>query len=179
MTGHGQLPLLFLDIDGTLIPFGATARELPDGYPTYGTQPEANPLLARLDPALGPRLRALPCELVWATTWMIDANTCVAPRIGLPDLPVLAWPEPSDEAERERTHWKTRSLVATAAGRPFVWVDDEITDADRDWVAAHHPGRHLLHYVDPHIGLTDADFGALAAWLDALPGATAPWTATP
>lgn len=43
-------------------------------------------------------------------------------------------------------------------GRPFVWLDDEVTDADRRWVKAHHPGRALLHRIDPYVGLTDADF---------------------
>lgn len=28
-------PLLFLDVDGPLIPFGATPEQYPDGYPTY------------------------------------------------------------------------------------------------------------------------------------------------
>ncbi|MEU9895121.1 hypothetical protein ACIBCS_03055 [Streptomyces phaeochromogenes] len=32
-------------------------------------------------------LMALPCELVWATTWMAEANETVAPRLGLPELP--------------------------------------------------------------------------------------------
>ncbi|WP_406386248.1 hypothetical protein [Streptomyces sp. NBC_00211] len=159
------LPLLFLDVDGPLIPFGATAEELPDGYPTYGTRIDANPLLARLDPALGPSLLALPCELVWATTWTADANAWVAPRIGLPQLPVVAWPDPSEDGERERIHWKTGALVDHAAGRPFVWVDDEISAYDRTWVAAHHPGRALLHRVDPRFGLGPADFATLAAWL--------------
>ncbi|MFI5999422.1 hypothetical protein ACIA98_03245 [Streptomyces sp. NPDC051366] len=166
MTGPGQRPVLFLDVDGPLIPFGATPEELPDGYPTYGTRPDANPLLARIDPELGPRLLALPCELVWATTWMDDANEWVAPRIGLPDLPVVAWPDPYEEEDpRERIHWKTRALVDCAAGRPFAWVDDEITTADRTWVTAHHPGLSLLHRVDPRFGLTPADFATLAAWL--------------
>ncbi|MFB7058759.1 hypothetical protein ACFCXT_37255 [Streptomyces vinaceus] len=158
-------PLLFLDIDGPLLPFGATSAELPDGYPTYGTRPDANPLLARLDPSLGPRLLALPCELVWATTWMADANAWVAPRIGLPELPVVSWPDPSEEDALTGTHWKTAALVAYAAGRAFAWVDDEIGPADRAWVRAHHPGRALLHRVDPRFGLTAADFAALAAWL--------------
>ncbi|MFJ3204324.1 hypothetical protein [Streptomyces sp. NPDC086989] len=159
------LPLLYLDVDGPLIPFGASSEELPDGYPTYGARPDANPLLARLDPALGPRLLALPCELVWATTWMADANAWVAPRIGLPELPVMAWPEPTEDDGPELMHWKTRTLVDHAAGRPFVWVDDEITAADRNWVATHHPGRALLHRVDPRFGLGPADFATVAAWL--------------
>lgn len=167
VTGVGRLPLLFLDVDGPLIPFGATSVELPNGYPTYQAHHvqsgiAANPLLDRLDPALGPRLAVLACELVWATTWMDEANECVAPRLGLPQLPVVEWPE---EDEKVRLHWKTRALVDWAAGRSFIWVDDEIADADRAWVAAHHPGRALLHRVDPRQGLTDSDFAALATWL--------------
>ncbi|MFI6844323.1 HAD domain-containing protein [Kitasatospora sp. NPDC050467] len=169
MTGSVQRPLLFLDVDGPLIPFGAASRQ----YPTYDAGPEprgadANPLLSRIDPAHGLRLAALPCEVVWATTWMADANECIAPRIGLPQLAVVVWPEPSDnddQDERNGLHWKTRALVEWAAGRPFAWVDDEVTDTDRAWVAAQHPGRTMLHRVDPRRGLTAGDYAALDAWL--------------
>jgi hypothetical protein len=65
--------------------------------------PEANPLLARLDPEHGRRLSALPCELVWATTWMADANSEIAPRIGLPELPVVVWASTTVSASRTRT----------------------------------------------------------------------------
>lgn len=73
MTGHAQRPLLFLDVDGPLIPFGAA----PELYPAYGTGREsldaaANPLLTRINPDHGRRLAALPCELVWATTCTVD-----------------------------------------------------------------------------------------------------------
>ncbi|SFE34292.1 hypothetical protein SAMN05216251_102552 [Actinacidiphila alni] len=93
-------PLLFLDVDGPLIPFGATREEHPDGYPTYVPQEaSANPLLARVDPALGRKLLALPCDLVWATTWEDEANECIAPLLGLPQLPVVTWPVPSEQLE--------------------------------------------------------------------------------
>ena len=159
-------------------PSGRPSGQYPGGYPTYGTDPagpDENPLLARINPEHGPRLMALPCELVWATTWMAEANETVAPRLGLPELAVVSWPEPDDEeadgeAEqdaRRGLHWKTRALVDRAAGRSFVWVDDEITDIDRAWVSAHHRGHALLHRVDPRRGLTDADFDALDEWLAA------------
>lgn len=91
------------------------------------------------------------------------ANDWVAPRLGLPVLPVVPWPEGGPEPA-PGVHWKVPGLVAWAGGRPFAWVDDEIGAADRAWVAARHPGRALLHRVDPRQGLTMADFGALAAW---------------
>ncbi len=52
-----------------------------------------------------------------------------------------------------------------AAGRPFVWLDDEMTDADRRWVAKHHPVPALLVRVDPYLGLTSADFDVVRRWL--------------
>lgn len=123
-----------------------------------------NPLLAGLDPEHGRRLAALPCDLVWATTWMAEANEVLAPRLGLPQLPVVDWLEGEDDGRR--LHWKTRSLVQWAAGRRFVWVDDEITDADRMWVAAaNHSAPALLHRVDPRHGLSDEDYKAIAQWL--------------
>ncbi|MEU5109931.1 HAD domain-containing protein [Streptomyces longwoodensis] len=150
--------LLFLDIDGTLIPFGGRTP-----YATYtGPTPPGHPLLARLDPALGPCLLTLGCEMTWATTWGEDANSVVAPWLGLPALPVVDWPEEADEAPRpDGVHWKTEALLARAAGRPFVWLDDEITDADRAWVAARHPAPAILHRVDHGIGLTKTDLVGL------------------
>ncbi|MEY9875845.1 hypothetical protein ABH931_005351 [Streptacidiphilus sp. MAP12-33] len=147
-------PLLFLDIDGVLIPFGGRDHR------TYPPPPAeaAGPLLARADPALGVQLLDLGCELVWATTWGAEANATVAPRLGLPPLAVL------DEPEHDGPpglHWKTRPILAHAAGQPFVWVDDEIGAADRRWVAAHHPGPALLHAVDPVRGLCAQDLAAI------------------
>ncbi|MGA5432120.1 HAD domain-containing protein [Streptomyces cellulosae] len=162
MSASAERPLLFLDVDGPLIPFGA-----PHPPPPAATADDGNPLLARLDPALGARLLALGCSLVWATTWREEANEVVAPRLGLPRLPVLDWPE-ADEPGPRGLHWKTRPLVEWAGGRPFVWVDDEIGAVDRQWVAAAHPGPALLHRVDPARGLQDSDFRALTDWRAAL-----------
>jgi hypothetical protein len=149
--------LLFLDVDGTLLPF-APRRMV--------ARPSDNPLLDRLDPADGSRLRALGCSLVWATTWMHEANAVLSPRLGLPSLPVLDW---SDEEEDPPpgVHRKTPALVRWAAGRPFAWLDDEIFDADRRWIAGHHGPAALAHRVDPRSGLTPGDFDVVRRWLGA------------
>lgn len=148
-------PLIFVDVDGTLLPFGAAAD-----YPHFG----------RMDRRHGPRLLALGGELWWATAWMGEANDVIGPLLGLPELPVVDLPAWDDDFVDERLCWKTQKLVAHAAGRPFVWLDDEPTEADDAYVAAHHSGPALLYRTDPEIGLTGADFDAIAAWLRAHSG---------
>ncbi|MFF6999016.1 HAD domain-containing protein [Streptomyces sp. NPDC008313] len=163
MSERKERPLLFLDVDGPLLPFGGDCLQRKPS----GTATDAH--LTRLDPRVGPRLAALPCELIWATTWEDEANAHIAPRLGLPPLPVVHWPEPSGAREREDRwyglHWKTRTLAAWADGRPFVWVHDEITDADQDWVSTHHCAPALLRRIASSHGLTDADFAVLDRWL--------------
>lgn len=165
VTGHERYSLLFLDVDGPLLPFGGSG-------PSERRDTSDAPHLSRLRVDAGSRLAALPCTLVWATTWLEDANTEIAPRLGLPGLAVVRWPELTEAQEREDQWlglcWKTRTVVEWAAGRPFAWVDDEITDADREWVSGNHPAPAMLRSVDASCGLTDRDFAVLGAWLGQL-----------
>ena len=113
MAEPADYPIVFLDVDGTLIPFRARPAEsapVASRLLIPAEDASGNPLLDRLDPADG------------------------------------------------------RSLLA---GRPFIWLDDEITQADRRWVQAHYPGKALLHRVDPFLGLTDVDFTQIRQWLAA------------
>ncbi|WP_042365057.1 HAD domain-containing protein [Streptacidiphilus neutrinimicus] len=170
-----------LDVDGPLNPFGAMPDHRPDGFQEHFLMPpswaaleelriaaaprarEPMPLPVWLNPAHGAQLLDLPFELVWATTWEAEANAFISPLLGLPDLPYIAWQAPR-RATQGRRCWKTSEIVAWAAGRPFAWVDDEISRADGEWVAEHHSGPALLRRIDPRRGLGAEDFTDLSAW---------------
>lgn len=157
-------PLLLLDVDGPLNPYAAPVQ--PPGYGEYVvTGMPAGPLRLWLRPAHGARLLSLPYDLVWATTWMHEANTVIGDKVlGLPPLPVIEWPSMFTTDDPDGLYWKTRHVAAWTAGRTFAWVDDEITAADMAWIAEHHPGEALLRRIDPARGLVEEDFEALEAW---------------
>ena len=164
-------PLLLIDIDGPLNPYAALmGPRLPDGYAMHLTRPpgwdQGPPLPVLLNPEHGRALLDLTgrYELVWATTWMDEANTWIGPRLGLPPLPYVDWPSLFGDAP-DGTYWKTRYVVDYAAGRPFAWVDDEIGEEDRTWVRAQGT-EALLLWIDPWTGLLPDDFETLAAWAD-------------
>ncbi|MFF0448668.1 HAD domain-containing protein [Streptomyces sp. NPDC004609] len=166
-------PLLLIDVDGPLNPYGARPERRPQGCVTYRMRPagwtDRRPLRVWLNPAHGRELLALAdrYELVWATTWEAEANIWIGPPLGLPELPYIAWPAVRGAAPRG-TFWKTRHILRYAAGRPFAWVDDEIAEPDREFVDREHLSAALLLRVDPRIGLTRPDFDALAEWAAAL-----------
>lgn len=62
-------------------------------------------------------------------------------------------------------NWKAQARVRLAAGWPFAWVDDELTDVDRAWVSENHGGPALLHRVDSRCGLSETDIATLEEWL--------------
>ncbi|WP_306365376.1 HAD domain-containing protein [Nocardia sp. CC227C] len=169
-------PLLYLDVDGPLNPYAANPNRRPEGYETHRMLPPSwiaqregmgrvKPLRVWLNPTHGPALLTLAdrFDLVWATTWEHDANTYIGPNIGLPELPVVEW-QTTERFGPDGTFFKTAELVEHAAGRPFVWVDDDITERDRRYVERHHPAAALLRFVDPAVGLDGDDFEAIGAF---------------
>jgi hypothetical protein len=81
----------------------------------------------------------------------------------------VTWPEPAQTDESEDRWlglcWKTRTLVDSAAGHPFAWVDDEITGADRELGVQASSRTRAAPLGRGTPGLADQDFAALTAWL--------------
>ncbi|MFJ2649431.1 HAD domain-containing protein [Streptomyces sp. NPDC087420] len=166
-------PLLLIDVDGPLNPYAAKAARRPAGYATHRMRPsgwtETRALRVWLNPEHGVELLALTewFDLVWATTWKGEANEWIGPHLGLPELPYIDWPQMHGRAPRG-TFWKTQYILEYTAGRPFAWVDDDITAFDHEWVDEKHLAAALLLHIDPRIGLIRPDFDALADWAAAL-----------
>lgn len=161
-------PILFLDVDGPLNPRPTRHNKLAT-YQLHQMRPigwddeRMQPLPVHLNRSHGSALMSLPFELVWATSWEHEANELIGPHLGLPKLPVVEFPKTRKRSDI-RLYWKTETLVGYAAGRPFAWVDDEITLFDREYVASRHDGYALLRWIDPIVGLTDEDFALLREW---------------
>ncbi|MGY0059357.1 hypothetical protein ACWY4P_22840 [Streptomyces sp. LZ34] len=182
MVGSGleQPPLLLLDVDGPLNAYDRSPKDLPedafelpcspgwiDKVPREPGAP-VKPLQVYLRRSHGPCLQALGFELCWATAWMSEANQWIAAPLGLPPLPFIDFGDELFTEDPGGMHWKTRRVLSYARGRAFAWVDDELSDADQVYVAAHHDAPALLHHVDPGTGLVEEDFRVLRAWAASL-----------
>ena len=148
-------PLLLLDVDGVLIPYAA--RERPAGFLTYTLLGEDVWLAAQHGAWLLPLCERF--QLVWATGWEHEANRLIAPILGLPTLPVIEFPRNADGR-----FTKLPIITRFAAGRPLVWIDDELTQAAHAWAAARTPPACLID-VDPAIGLTEEIVARIAAFM--------------
>jgi len=155
-------PLLLLDVDGPLNPYRA---EDPAGYELHKLAPGGFTFDVWLNKDHGPRLiefaDAWGMELVWATMWEHDANTMIAPVIGLPWLPVIEWYDRPGS-------WKFGPVLEYAGDRPLAWFDDDFFRFPKGeaWFRQERDDRPtLLHEVDPAIGLRESDLTAVAEWM--------------
>lgn len=162
--GKGEFvkPYLFLDVDGVINPDFSNGsfrkREALGWKKTHITTPDdGKTWRVFYDPAMGARIlkvaREFDAELAWATTWKDNANTFIAPLIGLPKLPVA--PTYADTKAQDLMRWLPK-------GRKFTWLDDDYQVATSAFIQ---PPDHHVIWVDPRVGLTDKNLEHAGAWL--------------
>lgn len=179
-------PLLLLDVDGVLNPYAAKPNKRPDGYNTFyvGKYWDAadkklgkNYIRVWVNPSHGPKLLDLTdvADLVWTTTWNDHANDLVSPRVGLPtNLPVLHVDSYNDSyrsdlagnAGLRKVFYKSWFVKNYVKDLPFLWLDDDHTDYDTDYLSCFTTAPFKLYKVDPKVGLTDDDFTNIRNWFN-------------
>lgn len=173
-------PILAIDIDGVLAPLGASKKHRKRGgfaevsgwrskvrrAPGSTWIPYSSLHLARRHGDMLAEFSAEhDVELVWGSLWQANANTVVAPVLGLPRLPYVDF-----HAHPERRFWKFPAMAEYAAGRPLAWLDDGF--ARKSWhraVSGFDRARRnlptLLHPIRPDVGVTAGDLAEVASWL--------------
>lgn len=137
-------PLLLLDVDGVLNPYGG---ECPAGFTEHVLFPdEIEPVRVCVDHGEWIAELAGVYEVVWATAWGEEANRLLAPLLGVPRLPVVPFPQVPFSADL-----KVPAIDALAGDRPAAWIDDMLGPAAYDW-AARRVAPTLLLPVDPLVG---------------------------
>jgi hypothetical protein len=125
-------PLLFLDVDGTLLPYlprdadGATPPP-PEGFELARAGGVDAWVPTHLREALPSLCQAF--ETIWCTDWEAAANPQVSPLFGMPgDLRVLFRGQSTTAS-----WWKFAAVTAVAGDRPLVWADDDMRPSAREW----------------------------------------------
>ena len=149
-------PLLLVDIDGVLNPYGAPGP--PPGFVEYELFAGEEPV--RVCVGHGDWLRELGSRfsLVWATAWGEEANRRLAPLLGLDPLPVIPFPPLPFPPEG-----KLPAVSHYVGAQPLAWIDDALTPAAHTWAATRAVPTLLLD-IDPAVGLTRAEVDQCLAW---------------
>lgn len=126
-------PLLLVDVDGVLCPFGwgphsfdgNASPEVADEiakqkYPGYEYNAAHH---IHISPENAKRLKRLSnsFDLVWCTGWVDEANEVIGPLHGLPKLPVIQVYSLALDV-----HWKFDSIQKYVGNRPYAFIDDDI-----------------------------------------------------
>jgi hypothetical protein len=143
-------PVLFLDVDGVLNPYG---RDCPAGFAEHDLFPTEEPVRVNREHGLWITELLGAFDVVWASFWNEDANSILAPLLGIDPLPMLAMPSaPGPPGVKV-------PLVASRAGeRPVTWIDDAHAPEALTW-SRERAAPTLLITTDPAIGLVRAHVG--------------------
>jgi len=110
-----EKPVLFMDVDGALIPYGTEPRLGYQSARLCGF----NVIIADHVIAAAPKLAEI-YEWVWATTWEPDGVRQIEAHLGLPRLAKL------DTRNHSMKLPAIREYMTGQEDRPMVWVDDKL-----------------------------------------------------
>lgn len=164
MTPNPQLPLVLMDVDGSLITYPDPANDFSDPRVQWMDNP-AGP--GRYNPAVTEWVRELSgiAEIRWLTGWNKRARTKLGPALGLPDFQVQ---QPSPFRSGCSDYKVDVVFGHLQYGRRIVWIDDDIPRGGifDELLAAGAEGAGLF-MVRPTIedGLTEAHMLRIRAFL--------------
>jgi len=155
-------PLLLLDVDGVLCPFGVSEPHDLIREDFLDAQDEVMPVWHSRE--ITDRVYRLmdTFEIHWCTGWGDDANKYISPVLGLPEFPVCPIPTMSLSI-----HWKFKAIQAYVKGRPYAFVDDDIS---REAVELMKQSEIPCLWVPVRcsVGLTEPHIDALEEWAENL-----------
>lgn len=167
-------PLLLLDVDGVVnafspdrphtvhtVDFGRTNKGVPQSY-TLHFDNEVVMMIEALQDHF---------DVVWCTMWNQSANSRLAPLLGIEDMPVMHCSHDAGldvldgqgirwEGARRLWYAKTPLIPSYVGDTPFVWIDDDHSDADRRYLDAQMDQPFRLIKTDAYDGLTWDDVNA-------------------
>jgi hypothetical protein len=159
-------PLLLLDVDGVV---NAATIENPDIY----TFIEVNGMEIHYRPSVIEKINSWHLsglvEIRWLTTWDTNAQTKLAPALGITEFLLARDPE----LELEKDEAAFRAIIETP-DRPLIWIDDEVKFYCR--ITEHQnffesrKNTLLVETLEP-VGLTDEDLVNIESFARSFNGA--------
>ncbi|MGW8850603.1 HAD domain-containing protein [Streptomyces xiamenensis] len=165
--------LLYLDVDGVLIPGPDDHGNTPSTHTIHHVTPTGYdaPVTIWLNPRHGSQIQDLLADTglapVWCTSWRSDASRLIAPLLGFPAWPHVPLPRlPLTTSHPGGYLWKRDYLAQHAADAPLAWIDDDFTTSDHTWaVARTTSGRPTLLVQPEHrLGLQAGHLLTIKSW---------------
>ncbi len=151
----GNLPLLVMGVSGVLVldaaPAVPTTRHHVSAWGKWARDVVVPDVAPQMLLELGRHF-----EIAWASEWGHNAHTALARTLGLPQEPWPFLPVQINKIDAIRNY---------AAGSPWAWIDDDVTDLS----GAPQASDGVIIRTDPARGIAGIDIGGLVDAVNRLP----------